>query len=91
MAAREHKGRTFQARTTPLSNHVPVLRTRWSQRLAEKAAERIRRVSATDEDINVRTTWVDVNETDIARETGEAFRRSVGVTRLGTVLFPGGS
>jgi osmotically-inducible protein OsmY len=49
------------------------------KRLAEKAAERVRGVSAIAEDITVRTTWAAMNDTDIARETGEALRRSVDV------------
>jgi osmotically-inducible protein OsmY len=49
------------------------------KRLAEKAVERVRGVSAIAEDITVRSTWAAVTDTDIARETGEALRRSVDV------------
>jgi osmotically-inducible protein OsmY len=49
------------------------------KRMAEKAAERVRGVSAIAEDITVRTTGSAVNDTDIARDTGEALRRSVDV------------
>jgi osmotically-inducible protein OsmY len=49
------------------------------KRLAEKAAERVRGVSAIAEDITVRATWAALNDTDIARETDETLRRSVDV------------
>ena len=49
------------------------------KRLAEKAAERVRGVSAIAEDITVRSTWAPINDSDLAREAGEALRHSVDV------------
>lgn len=47
--------------------------------LAEQAAKRVRGVTAVAEEITVRSTWAAVNDTDIARETGEALDRAVDV------------
>lgn len=51
---------------------------------AEQAAKRVRGVRAVAEEIAVRSTWVTLNDTDIAREAGEALDRSVDVP-VGTV------
>ncbi len=47
--------------------------------LAEKAASAVRGVTAFAEEITVRGDWKDVNDTDIAREAGEALQRFVVV------------
>ncbi|KUL41257.1 BON domain-containing protein [Actinoplanes awajinensis] len=52
----------------------------WPEKqLAEHAALRVRGVTAVAEDITVRNSWSGINDTDIAREAGEAFARSVTV------------
>jgi len=40
---------------------------------------RVRGVTAVAEEITVRTTWADANDTDIAREVAEALDRAVDV------------
>jgi osmotically-inducible protein OsmY len=47
--------------------------------LAEKAAQRVRGVTAIAEEITVRSTWGALNDTDIAREASEALQRAVDV------------
>jgi osmotically-inducible protein OsmY len=49
------------------------------KRLAEKAALRVRGVVAVAEEITVHSRWEGVNDTDIAREAGEALERSIDV------------
>jgi osmotically-inducible protein OsmY len=51
------------------------------KRLAEKAAFRVRGVSAVAEEIMVRSLLGGMNDTDIAREAGEALERAVDVPR----------
>jgi len=47
------------------------------RRWAEEAAMRVRGVTAIAEEISVRSKWHAANDTDIAREAGEALDRSV--------------
>lgn len=54
------------------------------KRLAEHAAVRVYGVTAVAEEITVRSTWLGVNDTDLAREASEALERSV-VVPYGTV------
>ena len=57
----------------------------WPEKqLAEHAALRVRGVVAVAEEITVRNSWPGINDTDIAREAGEALQRSVSVP-VGTV------
>jgi len=49
------------------------------KQLAEDAAMRIRGVIAVAEEITVRGTWQHINDTDIARQAGDALARSVRV------------
>ena len=49
------------------------------KRQAEMAAQRVRGVTSIAEDITVRSTWGEVNDTDIAREASEALQRAVDV------------
>ena len=53
--------------------------------LAEKAAQRVRGVTAIAEEITVRSTWGALNDTDIAREASEALQRAVDVPATVTV------
>ncbi|OJY53980.1 BON domain-containing protein [Pseudonocardia sp. 73-21] len=46
---------------------------------AEQAVKRVRGVRAVAEEIAVRSTWVTLNDTDIAREAGETLGRAVDV------------
>jgi osmotically-inducible protein OsmY len=46
---------------------------------AEQAAKRVRGVRAVADEITVRSTWAVANDTDIAREAGEALDRAVDV------------
>jgi osmotically-inducible protein OsmY len=47
--------------------------------LAEKAALRVRGVTAVAEEITVRSDWKPANDTDIARESSEALHRAVDI------------
>lgn len=47
--------------------------------LATKAAQRVHGVTALAQDLQVRSVWGGVNDTDIAREAGEAIDRAVDV------------
>jgi osmotically-inducible protein OsmY len=47
--------------------------------LAEKAALRVRGVTAVAEEITVRSSWKPSNDSDIARDTSDALRRAVDV------------
>jgi len=47
--------------------------------LAATAAQRVRGVTAIAQEITVRTTWGRANDTDIAREAGEALERAIDV------------
>ena len=49
------------------------------RRLAENAAVRVRGVTAVAEEITVRSGWNAVNDSDIARQAGEALDRAVDV------------
>lgn len=49
------------------------------KRLAEQATARVRGVTAFADDITVRGSWTGINDTDVAREAGEALRRAVDV------------
>lgn len=53
--------------------------------LATKAAQRVHGVTAVAQDLTVHTTWSSANDTDIAREAGEALARSVDVPEQVTV------
>ena len=46
---------------------------------AEHAALRVRGVTAVAQEISVRNLWMEMNDTDIAREAGEALERAVDV------------
>jgi osmotically-inducible protein OsmY len=52
--------------------------------MAEKAASGVHGVTAFAEEITVRGSWKGVNDTDVAREAGEALERSIDVP-IGTV------
>jgi osmotically-inducible protein OsmY len=57
----------------------------WPEKqLAEHAALRVRGVTAVAEDITVRNSWPGANDTDIAREAGEALERCIAFP-VGTV------
>jgi osmotically-inducible protein OsmY len=47
--------------------------------LAEKAALRVRGVTAVAEDVTVQNDWAARNDTDVAREASEALERAVDV------------
>lgn len=49
------------------------------KRNAEKAAQRVHGVTAIADEVTVRPAWGRVNDTDIAREAGEALERAVDV------------
>ena len=49
------------------------------KRRAERAAQRVRGVTSIADEISVKTPWTKVNDTDIAREAGEALDRSVQI------------
>lgn len=49
------------------------------KRNAERAAQRVRGVTAIADEITVRDAWSDRDDADIAREAGEALERSVDV------------
>jgi len=53
--------------------------------LATKAAKRVHGVTALAQDLTVHSTWSSANDTDIAREAGEAIARSVDVPDQVTV------
>ena len=47
--------------------------------LAVKAAQRVRGVTAVADEMTVQTVWANTNDTDVAREAGEALDRAVDV------------
>ena len=49
------------------------------RRLAVKAAQRVRGVTAVADEMTVQTVWANTNDTDIAREAGESIDRAVDV------------
>jgi osmotically-inducible protein OsmY len=51
-----------------------------AKRIAERAVLRVRGVTAVADEITVRSDWEGVNDTDIAREAGEALDRCITLT-----------
>lgn len=71
-----HLGVAVNAGAVTLSGEVESYP---EKRLAEKAVLRVRGVSAVADEITVRSKYGPVNDTDIAREAGEALERAVDV------------
>lgn len=71
-----HIGVSVDGGAVTLTGHVE---TYPQKMLAAKAVQRVRGVTAIAQEVEVHSSWSSTNDTDIAREAGEALDRSVTV------------